>query len=100
MELSEVGVSLEYVEQVEGELETLLVVVSKSAADGTEECLVLKHVLHVLVREAQIQEAHGALHFALHLVLIEALDVGVQILYRHSRKVNLWAFHGFLEGYE
>ena len=100
MELGEVGVGLEYVEQVEGQLEALLVVVAQRAADGAEERLVLEHVLHVLVREAQVQQAHGSFHFPLHLVLVEALDVGVQVLNAHAREVYLGAFHGFLVGYE
>lgn len=100
MELGEVGVRLEDVEKVKRKLETLLVVVAQCAADCAEECLVLEHVLHVLVREAQVQEAHGAFDLALHLVFVEALDVGVQIFDCYAREVYLWTFHGFLVQYE
>lgn len=59
----------------------------------------LEHVLHVLVAEAQVEEAHCTLHLLLNSLLIEALDVLVQVLDTYLREVNLGPFR-FLQRYD
>lgn len=52
----------------------------------------LEHVLHVLVAEAEVEEAHSTLHLMLNGLLIEALNVLVQVLDAYLGKVNLGPF--------
>ena len=98
MELREVGVCLENVQQVQSELERLLEVVPERAGYRPEQCLMLEHVLHVLVAETQVEQAHSTLDLVLNGLLIEALDILVQVLDTDLREVYLGAFR-FLQRY-
>ena len=49
----------------------------------------LQHVLHVFVREAQIQQAHSSLDFVLNLLFIETLYVSVEILHADLAEIYL-----------
>ncbi len=95
MELSEVRIGLEYVQQVQSELERLLIIISERAGYGPEQSFMLEHVLHVLVAETEVQQAHSTLYLLLNCLLVKALDVLVQILYAYLGEVNLGPL-GFL----
>jgi hypothetical protein len=99
MKLSEIRVGLEDIQQVEGQFEGLLVVVSQGTRDSPEESLVLEHILHVFVGETEVKEAHRTLDLVLYLFFIETLNISVQILHADFREINLRTL-GFLNKYE
>lgn len=90
MELSEVRVRLEYIQEIEGELQRFLVVVSECAGYRPKQGFMLQHVLHVFIRETQVQKAHRTLNLVLYLLLIETLDVAIEVFHADFRKVKCW----------
>ena len=49
MELGEITICLENIEQVEGKLDGLFVVISQSSRDCAKKSLVLQHYLHIFI---------------------------------------------------
>lgn len=49
----------------------------------------LQHVLHVFIREAEIQQAHSSLDFVLNLLFIEILYVFIEILHADLAEIYL-----------
>lgn len=80
MELSEIGVSLEDIKEIESKFKTFLELVSERSGDSAKQGLVLNHELHVFVREAEEEQTHCALHFLLDLLVIELLEVVVHLV--------------------
>ena len=91
MELSEVRVGLEDVQQIQSQVDWLFVVVTKRTRHSSEQCLVIKHDLHVLMREAQIKNGHGTLSLLFILLIVEHLQVVVKVADVHLGEVNLWS---------
>ena len=89
VELGEVGVRLEDVQQVQSQINGLLVVVAECARHSAEECLVVKHDLHILVREAQIEQGHGSFSLGVARLVVEHLEVVINLVNVNLREVDL-----------
>jgi len=97
LEVGEVRVRLEHVEEVESQVDRLLVVVTEGTTDSSEQSLVLQHELHVLVREAKVEECHSAFGFALDLLIVELLEVVFEEFDSDLGKVNFRFVGGSLD---
>ena len=89
VELSEVGIRLKDIQQVQSQIDGLFVVVPKRARYGAEERLVVKHDLHILVRKAQIEQRHGSFGLGVSRLVVEHLEVVVDLVDVNRREVNL-----------
>ena len=77
MELSKVRVSLENIQQIQSQFYRLFIVVTESPTHSAEESLVFEHDLHILVAQAQEEDALSSLCLEGDVLLVEHLDVVV-----------------------
>ena len=89
MELSEVRVGLEYVEQVQGQVYGLLVVVSESTGHRSKQSLMVQHGLHIAMIVAEIEQAHGSLGFCLNFLIVKLLQITLYVHEIDAREINL-----------
>lgn len=95
VELCEVAVRLEDIQQVQSKINAFLVVIAQSSRYCAKQCLVIKHVLHILVTETKVEQRHGTLRLYLHTFVIEHFKISIEIFDSHLVEVNsdlLWPF--------
>ena len=79
VELCEVGVGLEDVKKVKGQVNRLFVVVSQRAGDCAKQSFMLQHELHIFMGKAQIKQRHRSFRFHFNSLVVKLFKVNLKL---------------------